>query len=95
MRWACSQTASSDLHEDERDDALRLLDQAGEHPLVPELRALIERVPTVPELAPSPARRVVTRAERGYDSVSGEMWFQRTIVAIFFAYAVVILSGSG
>jgi hypothetical protein len=81
-----------DLHEDERDDALRLLDQAGEHPLVPELRALIERVPTVPGPAPSPARRFVAWAERGYDSVSGEMWFQRTIVAIFFAYAVVILS---
>jgi hypothetical protein len=32
-----------DLHEDERDDALRLLDQGGEHPLLPELRALIER----------------------------------------------------
>ena len=81
-----------DLYEDERDDALRLLDQAGEHPLVPELRALIQRVPTVPGPPPSPARRFVAWAERGYDSVSGEVWFQRTIVAIFFAYAVVSLS---
>src|SRR5450755_1247552 len=87
-----SDSVAYDLYEDERDDALRFLDQAGEHPLVPQLQALIQGAPTVPGPPPSPARRLVEWAERGYDPVSGEVWLQRTIVGIFFAYAVLNLS---
>src|SRR5450631_2903928 len=87
-----SDSVAYDLYEDERDDALRFLDQAGEHPLVPQLQALVQGAPTVPGPPPSPARRLVAWAERGYDTVSGEVWFQSTIVGIFFAYAVLNLS---
>src|SRR5450755_2562479 len=64
----------------------------GDHPLVPQLQALVQGAPTVPGPPPSPARRLVAWAERGYDTVSGEVWFQSTIVGIFFAYAVLNLS---
>ncbi len=84
--------APDHLYEGERREALRLLAEAGDQPLVTELRALIERAPTVPAPAPSRAQRVVGSIERCYDEAAGKVWFQTAIVGIFFLFAALNLA---
>jgi hypothetical protein len=84
--------AADELYESEQREALRLLGQAGNHPLVTELRGLIERTPTVPAPEPSRIQRLTAWASQCYDDASNRIWFQTAIIATFFCFAVVNLT---
>lgn len=83
---------SDRLYESEQREALALVDAAGDHPHAAELRALIERAPTVPDPLPSRVRRAIDWTERCYDDASAENWFRAAIIGIFFLWAAVNLS---
>lgn len=84
--------AAEGLYESEQRSALQLLGQAGDHPRVPELQALIENTPTVPDRPPSRAKRLVAWLAFSYDLASGQRWFRTAIVSVFFFWAAVSMA---
>ncbi len=80
------------IYESEKREALRLVDAAGEHPRAEEVRALIQRAPTLPDPLPSRALRLIHWTEGCYDDASAENWFRSAIIGIFFLWAAVNLA---
>jgi len=76
-----------DYNEREKRQALELLENAGDHPLVGPLRDLIARAPAGPELPPSRFARFAAGARRRYERWSRQRWFRRVVVGIMASFA--------
>jgi hypothetical protein len=68
--------------------ALDLLNEAGDHPLVPQLRALITDAPTTPDRR-SPISRLGAALRDRYERVCGKRWFSRVVIALFLLDLVI------
>ena len=76
-----------DFNEREKRQALELLEQAGNHPLVEPVRELIARAPAGPELPRSRFSRIAAAARRRYQHWCGQRWFRRLVIGVMSAYA--------
>jgi hypothetical protein len=74
--------ALGELSDRRKQLALDLLDEAGDHPLAPSLRTLIEEAPAAPE-SRSRLARLGAAVRRGYERVASKRWFARVVIALF------------
>ena len=77
-----------DFNEREKRQALELLEQAGDHPLVGPLRELIGARPAGPELPPSRFARFAAAARQRYERWCGKRWFRRVVVGVMASLRV-------
>ena len=81
-----SDAAARGLTEHDRRQVLRFLRLAGDEPLVPAARELLERVPVIPSPERPRAERIAHGARRRYEDVSQRGWFRKTVVSVFLVY---------
>lgn len=72
----------------EKEQSLRLLAKAQDHPLAAPLRGLVESTRQVPSPSRSFPTRVAADLRNGYEHVCDEIWFQRIVIGLFAAFAV-------
>lgn len=86
-----SDAAARGLTEHDRRQVLRWLRLAGDEPLVPAARELLERVPVIPSQERPRAQRIAHGARQRYEHVSQRGWFRKTVVGVFLVYGGLIV----
>ena len=81
-------TAVDDLDENQRREALVLLDRADQsHPLVADVRRILEQAPAHPPVPPSlPVR--AAGGSSAFDDLAARPWFERALIVLFALWTV-------
>lgn len=75
----------------EKQETLRLLRLAGDHPLAPGLRKLVADTPAIPASTPARSARAAA-VHRYYERVCRARWFRRVVVGIFVLFGAAIVA---